>query len=69
MGVNTTTYVGFCREFMVYEGAWGQGLSQDFQNRVSKVGFQELRVSKIPDWISENYFTDYVHFFWKKIIQ
>ena len=25
------------------------GLSQDFHNRVSKLGFQEFRVSKIPD--------------------
>ena len=29
--------------------AWRQGLSQDFHNRVSKLGFQEFRVSKIPD--------------------
>ena len=26
-----------------------QGLSQDFHNRVSKLGFQEFRVSRIPD--------------------
>ena len=26
-----------------------QGLSQDFHHRMSKLGFQELRVSKIPD--------------------
>ena len=26
-----------------------QGLSQDFHNKVSKLGFQEFRVSKIPD--------------------
>ena len=26
-----------------------QGLSQDFHNRVFKLGFQEFRVSKIPD--------------------
>ena len=26
-----------------------QGPIQDFHNRVSKLGFQEFRVSKIPD--------------------
>ena len=26
-----------------------QGLSQDFHNRVSKLGFQELKLYKIPD--------------------
>ena len=26
-----------------------QGLSQDFHNRVSKLGFQELRMTKIPE--------------------
>ena len=29
---------------------WHQGLSQDFHNRVSKMGFQEDRVSKPPRW-------------------
>ena len=29
--------------------AWEKGLSQDFHNRVSKLGFQEFRVYKIPD--------------------
>ena len=33
-------------------------LSQDFHNRVSKLGF---RVSKTPDRKSKNHFTDNVH--------
>ena len=38
-----------------------QGLSQDFQNRVPKLGFQEFRVSKVPGWKGKNHYTDYVH--------
>ena len=30
-------------------------------NRVSKLGFQELRVSKIPDWKSIYQYTDYIY--------
>ena len=37
-----------------------KGLSQDFHNRVSKLGFHEFRVSKIPDRKSRNNYTDYV---------
>ena len=36
-------------------------LSQDFHGRVSKLGFQELRVSKIPDRKSKKYYSNYVH--------
>ena len=35
-----------------------QGLSQDFHNRVFKLGFQEFRVSKIPGRKSKNHYTD-----------
>ena len=48
------------------KGTWNthgqmQGLSQDFHNRVSKLGFQEFMVSKIPDWKSNYPYTDYLH--------
>ena len=33
----------------IYISCAQQGLRQDFHNRVSKLGFQEFRVSKIPD--------------------
>ena len=38
-----------------------QALSQDFHNRVSELGFQVFRVSKIPDGKSKNHYTDCVH--------
>ena len=38
-----------------------QRLSQDFHYRVSKLGFQELRVSEISDWKSKNHYIDYLH--------
>ena len=49
-------------QFFINPHGWTQGLSQDFHNRVSKLGFQELRVSKIHDWKSKNHYTDYVQF-------
>ena len=44
-----------------YKHAGSQGPSQDFHNRVSKLGFQESRVSKIKGWKIENQYTDYVY--------
>ena len=38
-----------------------QGLSQDFHNRVSKMAFQEDRVSKPPHRKKISHHTDHIH--------